>query len=620
MGDALQPDATLLQQVSASALTSLLDKIAGPKTLVLCASLAGPLGLVTDVGCLKNNHGVTKLFWLEPGPLSQAERNIVYLCTPHVKWMHIIADHIKSAPSGAIHTYHLLVAPRMTPSCREALSNAGVLGSVDIQEYQMGLIPIDKDVLSLEHEDTLRKLALDGDFTPVHDMARSIMTMQKAFGTVPRIIGKGDNARRLVETLKRLRNEEDRGHMPVTPFHDGMIDSMIVLDRTVDLVSPLCTQLTYEGLIDEVIGIKNSHIDVDPNLVNPPPAASTSSPSSAQVGGHTPKKKKHLLSEKDQLFAELRDRNFAVVGSVLNKTARRLNDDYEKRHSAKTPAELRQFVGQLGGLQLEHQSLRLHTGLTEQIMAVTSSDSFNKALEVQQNLVAGVELTAQAAIIHDLINQEAPLRAVLRLLSLYSIASAGLKPKVFEEFKRDILQTYGYEHIPLLMAMQDLGLLSRSTGAKSAFAQARKPLRLIVDDVDEQSPKDISYVFSGYAPLSVRLVQCALGKNSAGIERGQSGTALNGWRGIEDILALLPGETFEEFQSKTQHTQTQVPSSVRVPTTAVCFLGGVTYAEIAALRFLGRQTPYRNLLILTTESLQGSTLLTSLMPEDTRER
>ena len=35
------------------------------------------------------------------------------------------------------------------------------------------------------------------------------------------------------------------------------IDSLIILDRKVDMVSPLLTQLTYEGLVDELIGIKN---------------------------------------------------------------------------------------------------------------------------------------------------------------------------------------------------------------------------------------------------------------------------------------------------------------------------------------------------------------------------
>jgi hypothetical protein len=156
---------------------------------------------------------------------------------------------------------------------------------------------------------------------------------------------------------------------------------MIIIDRQVDMISPLCTQLTYEGLVDEVVGIKNcsfrfisvvelsltllsfaAHVEVDPNLLNPAPAASTSTPSQASFGALPPRKRKHLLSSStDPLFAELRDKNFAVVGGVLNRTARRLNEDYEKRHQAKTPAELRQFVGQLGGLQSEHQALRLRT-------------------------------------------------------------------------------------------------------------------------------------------------------------------------------------------------------------------------------------------------------------------
>ena len=36
------------------------------------------------------------------------------------------------------------------------------------------------------------------------------------------------------------------------------IDSMIVLDRAVDLITPLCLQLTYEGLVDECFGISSS--------------------------------------------------------------------------------------------------------------------------------------------------------------------------------------------------------------------------------------------------------------------------------------------------------------------------------------------------------------------------
>jgi len=46
-------DIQLFQLVASSALQGLLDRIVGPKTLILTPSLAGPLGLVTEVGLLK---------------------------------------------------------------------------------------------------------------------------------------------------------------------------------------------------------------------------------------------------------------------------------------------------------------------------------------------------------------------------------------------------------------------------------------------------------------------------------------------------------------------------------------------------------------------------------------
>lgn len=46
-------DSAVLRLVSSSALQALLDKIVGPKTLVLAPNLAGPLGLITEVGLLK---------------------------------------------------------------------------------------------------------------------------------------------------------------------------------------------------------------------------------------------------------------------------------------------------------------------------------------------------------------------------------------------------------------------------------------------------------------------------------------------------------------------------------------------------------------------------------------
>ena len=45
------------------------------------------------------------------------------------------------------------------------------------------------------------------------------------------------------------------------PSKKGQVESIIILDRNVDPITPLCTPLTYEGLIDQFYGIHNSKIE-----------------------------------------------------------------------------------------------------------------------------------------------------------------------------------------------------------------------------------------------------------------------------------------------------------------------------------------------------------------------
>lgn len=54
--------------------------------------------------------------------------------------------------------------------------------------------------------------------------------------------------------MVRMKREFTGSQNSVFP----VFDNLLLLDRNVDLLTPLATQLTYEGLIDEVYGIQNS--------------------------------------------------------------------------------------------------------------------------------------------------------------------------------------------------------------------------------------------------------------------------------------------------------------------------------------------------------------------------
>ena len=42
----------------------------------------------------------------------------------------------------------------------------------------------------------------------------------------------------------------------------GQIDTLVLVDRTIDPLTPLCTQLTYEGLVDETLHIKHGVVQL----------------------------------------------------------------------------------------------------------------------------------------------------------------------------------------------------------------------------------------------------------------------------------------------------------------------------------------------------------------------
>ncbi|PHH75755.1 hypothetical protein CDD82_4301 [Ophiocordyceps australis] len=623
----------------------LLEGVRGKKNLVFDRSLVGPVGAIVKVATLQE-YGVDKFFILENNNVDASQHNVVFIargeCDRHAQ---AIADQIKRVRHDSLtsHDFHVFWVPRRTLVSDQLLEEAGVLGDVNISELPLFFFPLETDVLSLELDQAFRDLYLSKDVTPNYLMARALMEIQKSHGLFPRIMGKGDNAKRVADLLSRMRQELLAGEGVTDSNKTGLSPSManecvIIIDREVDLVTPLLTQLTYEGLIDEIFEIENNQTKVDTTVVGAPTQSSAVTAQS--------RKRTVQLDGTDKLYEQLRDANFAVVGGMLNKVARRLQQvqsDYESKQKTKTLAELKEFVGQLPGYQQEHQSARIHTGLAEEIIKHTRTDQFKGLLEVQQNLAAGADPSTQFDGIEELIARDTPLRETLRLLCLYSCISGGIKPKEFDQLRRLILQGYGFQHMLTLSNLEKLQLfLSRSsplagmipmagnagvTGNKTNYTYLRKQLRLIVDEVQEDDPNDVAYVYSGYAPLSIRLVQCILQKQYlVSVTKGNGpvvGSGAQGWQGFHEAIKHVRGQTFDEVQNghdKTAKARAMLSGNGHKQTVFVVFVGGVTFTEIAALRFIARQEQgRRNIVICTTSMISGNRMMDAAIEQGSYE-
>uniref|UniRef100_A0A3P8YKU5 VPS33A core subunit of CORVET and HOPS complexes n=1 Tax=Esox lucius TaxID=8010 RepID=A0A3P8YKU5_ESOLU len=609
----------ILREAARKDLREFLDKCAGSKAIVWDEYLTGPFGLIAQYSLLKE-HEVEKMFTLKGGRLPTADvKNIIFFVRPKLELMDIIAENVISADKmHSPRDFHILFVPRRSMLCEQRLKEQGVLGSfINIDEYILDLIPYDSDLLSMESEGAFRECYLESDQTSLYHTAKGLMTLQALYGTIPQIFGKGECARHVANMMLRMKREFAGSQTQILP----VFDSLLLLDRNIDLLTPLATQLTYEGLIDEVYGITNGYVKL-------PPEKFAAQKKQGEAGKDLPTEpKKMQLNSAEELYAEIRDKNFNGVGAALSKKAKIISAAFEERHNAKTVGEIKQFVSQLPHMQAARSSLANHTSIAELIKDITTSEAFFDNLTVEQEFMTGVDtdkvgdtrsylhyiklghnidsscvfahvIPQVNAYIEDCIAQRDPLIKILRLVSMQSVCNNGLKQKVFDYYRREILQTYGYEHMLTLNNLEKTGLLKPQTSTRNNYPTIRKTLKLWMEDANEQNPNDISYVYSGYAPLSIRLAQVL---------------ARPGWRSIEEVLKMLPGPHFEERQ--------QLPAGLHKKrqqgenrTTLVFFLGGVTYAEIAALRFLSQMedggTEY---IIATTKLINGTSWIKSLM-------
>lgn len=528
--------------------------------------------------------------------------------------------------SGQIHKHRIVFLSRINALSKRILADENISKrkDVSIHELDINLVPLEDDIITcLELDNIVKGAYVDGvPSEPVSTVAQSVQKIQDITGVIPRIQSYGPLAEMVLERSFNIRLDE------YDPYHGeeeeefSEVRAMIILDRKVDLVTPLITPLTYEGLLDDLLQIEAGIVKVETDLISPPDESSASS-ASVSV------KSKYVmlpLNDSDTLHTEVRDQHVEKFGSFLQEQAKALKESHSNFSDRnKDLNEIHQFVKQIPIFTQNLKSLTNHIHLAELVKGATEQSEFRQRWQAERSMV---ESEACYDLIEDLIASQYPLFRVLKLLCLQSVTSGGIKSNKYDYLRRELIQTYGYEYVFLLQNLEKLGLLRKRESlwdTSSSFSIIRKQLMLIQEDVDPSNPDDVSYVSSGYAPISCRVIQ----------------TAVNGWSGKEEALKELPGRRVdvlqrsppEDFATALKHQVNKplgtyasekedgtvahaagdvIPFDEK-PVLLLYFVGGLTYAEIASFRYLSKRKtfPYR-ILCCTTKIINGGTFLQSL--------
>lgn len=129
------------------------------------------------------------------------------------------------------------------------------------------------------------------------------------------------------------------------------------------------------------------------------------------------------------------------------------------------------------------KSLGTHTTIAQLLNEHTSADEFLDELDCEQDFLICADVDKTNSFIEDLMANRAPSKTVVRLICMQSIAGGGLKQKVLDSYKRDLVQTYGIEVLLAISNLEKVGLIKVQAGSRT-YAVLRKvsydsPLKVI---------------------------------------------------------------------------------------------------------------------------------------------
>ncbi|XP_066211422.1 vacuolar protein sorting-associated protein 33B [Saccopteryx leptura] len=602
------PDFSILKRLARDQLIYLLEQLPGKKDLFIEADLMSPLDRIANVSILKQ-HEVDKLYKVENKPALSSSEQLCFLVRPRIKNMRYIASLVNADKlSGRTRKYKVIFSPQKFYACEMVLEEEGIYGDVSCDEWAFSLLPLDVDLLSMELPEFFRDYFLEGDQRWINTVAQALHLLSTLYGPFPNCYGIGRCAKMSHELWRKLEEEEDgetKGRRPE-------IGHIFLLDRDVDFVTALCSQVVYEGLVDDTFRIKCGSVDFGPEV--------TSCDKSLKV----------LLNAEDKVFNEIRNEHFSNVFGFLSQKARNLQAQYDRRRSMDIK-QMKNFVSQeLKGLKQEHRLLSLHIGACESIMKKKTKQDFQELIKTEHALLEGFNIRDSTSYIEEHIDRQVSPIESLRLMCLLSITENGLNPKDYRSLKTQYLQSYGPEHLLTFSNLRRTGLLTEQAPGDTLTAVESKVSKLVTDkaagkitdafsslakrsnfraisrklnliprvdgEYDLKVPRDMAYVFSGaYVPLSCRVIEQVLERRS--------------WQGLDEVLRLLNCSDLA-FTGVTKEDKV-CSESLRL--ILVVFLGGCTFSEISALRFLGRERGYR--FIFLTTAVTNSARLMEAMSE-----
>lgn len=142
---------------------------------------------------------------------------------------------------------------------------------------------------------------------------------------------------------------------------EGDISTVIIVDRSIDPVTPFMSQMTYQGLLDEFYKLEFSYIEMHPSVVD------------SKIGPNEECKPIYKSLRRDPVFYEIKDMNIRLLGKYMAKA---ITDIKQLNHIIRENKEMDQLeaVKILKENNDKVQILAMHQNLSYPILKSMDTD------------------------------------------------------------------------------------------------------------------------------------------------------------------------------------------------------------------------------------------------------
>ncbi|OWZ08133.1 Vacuolar protein sorting-associated protein [Phytophthora megakarya] len=577
-----------------------------------------------------------RLLAISKDPQDQEQPNktldVVVVAPPLPTVAKRVADALRPLELVATRRCAVLWLPTATSDVALEMERQGVAGFIRQANLALGLIPVDRGVAALCHDSVFGELYVKGDSRALTDVVKSVLAVEKHTGRrILDITCHGFFAQRVKKMLELAHRQQQKIKMSRSAgVKDGeadvamAIDKLVVIDRMEDPLSMLLTPMTYEGLLDALVGVNHGVVTYEKEEEEP--EGESGRISSTELAPATTMQKV-VLNHVDALFDEIRDVNFNLVSNQLMDVAKGLATEVRSSSSGTTAGvpkdsqaefqKVKALLAKAPHLVKKKRSLAHHLQLVQRIRELSTQLALRGCVETEMTIMsAGPSKSSAAAkdvdnFLEEAILREPPLNLydVIKLLCLCSLVRGGLKPDTLAWYRQQLCHTYGHQILPLLVQLEKMDLLSVEN--RFDFPKMRKQLLLMrgaLEDEDTRHPTDIHFMFpyTGYAPMSIRLLQESLGMKYKNLAKDPTSSLLSLGSGNGSNSSShhsMSSEAASSFDHSNGGKRTNV---------LVYYVGGVTVAELTAFRFLNQKQSEFNFIIAATSICNGSRLLRAI--------